>query len=185
MTEIISWFEKFSQEFSFLSKGCTTWIYIQRHLHLCSECSCSAVSVWHTCDTCSIVERASFSRKSRGGGPKLQGNRKYCTEKKNNKWILNFIGNIYIFIIGSKNIRSCIDDSVNNIFAQNLKFLKLLLKVQENYLFLPNVLNWKKSPIFSVEFPPWSFSGNGNWVRSWRGSQSVETAPVNREILID
>lgn len=120
MTEIISWFEKFSKEFSFLSKGCTTWIYIQRHSRLCSECSCSAVSVWHTCDTCSIVERASFSRKSRGGGPKLQGNRKYCT----------------------------------------------------------NVLNWKKSPIFSVEFPPWSFSGNGNWARSWRGSQFVETAPA-------
>lgn len=145
------------------------------------QCSVCVTHMWHMfyCRKSKLQQKI---KRWRTQAPRKQ---KILHWKKNNKWILNFIGNIYIFIIGSKNIRSCINDTVNNIFAQNLKFLKLLLKVQENYLFLPNVLNWKKSPIFSVEFPPWSFSGNGNWVRSWRGSQSVETAPVNREILID
>lgn len=149
------------------------WMFLQ--------CSVCVTHMWHMfyCRKSKLQQKI---KRWRTQAPRKQ---KILHWKKNNKWILNFIGNIYIFVIGSKNIRSCIDDTVNNIFAQNLKFLKLLLKVQENYLFLPNVLNWKKSPIFSVEFPPWSFSGNGNWVRSWRGSQSVETAPVNREILID
>lgn len=77
---LLIWY--FSEEFSFLSEGCRTWIHIQRHSHLCSECSCSTVSVWHTCDTFYCRE-SKLHHKIKSGRPKPRVNRKYCTKVLN------------------------------------------------------------------------------------------------------